>query len=322
MKLALVGDIGGTNARFALWRDERLEAVQVLATADFPGPEQAIATYLEALGLPLGAVGSVCLACAGPVSGDLFRFTNNHWRIERTAFCAALQVDELLMINDFSAMALGMTRVRDEERVPVCPGQAQADRPALVIGAGTGLGVGTLLRQPDGRWLVLPGEGGHVDLPIGSLREAELWQTLYRQLGHVRAEDVLSGNGLLALYRAICLLDGHHPQHLTPAEITAAGLAGERIAAEVLEQFSCWLGRVAGNNVLTLGARGGVYIVGGVVPRFAERFLHSGFAGSFSDKGCMSDYLHGIPVWLVTAEYPGLTGAGVALQQAATAGWI
>ncbi|MDH1262641.1 glucokinase [Pseudomonas sp. GD03944] len=316
MKLALVGDIGGTNARFALWRDDQLEAVQVLATADFSGPEQAIAAYLEAQGLPLGSIGSVCLACAGPVSGDLFRFTNNHWRISRAAFCETLQVDELLLINDFSAMALGMTRVRDDERVQVCPGEAQADRPAVVIGAGTGLGVGTLLALPDGRWMALPGEGGHVDLPIGSPREAALWQVLHHQLGHVRAEDVLSGNGLLALYRAICALDGHHPDHATPAEITAAGLAGERIAAEVLEQFSCWLGRAAGNNVLTLGARGGVYIVGGVVPRFAERFLSSGFAKSFSDKGCMSEYFEGIPVWLVTAEYPGLMGAGVALQQA------
>lgn len=316
MKLALVGDIGGTNARFALWRDEQLESIRVLATADFSGPEQAIRAYLEAQGLPLGAVGAVCLACAGPVDGDLFRFTNNHWRISRAAFCRDLQVDELVLINDFSAMALGMTRLREDERLVVCPGEAQADRPAVVIGAGTGLGVGSLLALDDGNWLALPGEGGHVDLPIGSPREAELWQVLYRQTGHVRAEDVLSGNGLLVLYRAICALDGHVPQHASPAEITAAGMAGERIAAEVLEQFSCWLGRAAGNNVLTLGARGGVYIVGGVVPRFAERFLASGFAKSFSDKGCMSDYFTGIPVWLVTAEYPGLMGAGVALQQA------
>lgn len=165
MKLALVGDIGGTNARFALWRDDHLEAVQVLATADFPGPEQAILAYLQAQGLPLGAIGSVCLACAGPVSGDLFRFTNNHWRIDRAAFCEALQVDELLMINDFSAMALGMTRLAEHERVPVCEGQAQAERPVLVIGAGTGLGVGTLLEQADGRWLVLPGRVGMSTCP-------------------------------------------------------------------------------------------------------------------------------------------------------------
>jgi len=316
VKLALVGDVGGTNARFALWRDDQLESVRVLATADYPRPEQAIRAYLIELGLPLGAVDSVCLACAGPVSGNLFRFTNNHWRLSRSAFCRDLQVRELLLINDFSAMALGMTRLRDDERITVCPGVAEADRPSVVIGPGTGLGVGSLLALSDGSWRALPGEGGHVDLPIGNPREAELWQQLYRQLGHVRAEDVLSGNGLLLLYRSICALDGHAPRLNSPAEVTAAALAGDAVAVAVLEQFCCWLGRAAGNNVLSLGARGGVYIVGGVVPRFAELFLASGFARCFRDKGCMSDYLIGIPVWLVMAEYPGLLGAGVALQQA------
>lgn len=317
MKLALVGDIGGTNARFALWREQQLESVRVLATADYPGPEAAIRAYLDELGLPLGAVDSVCLACAGPVGGDLFRFTNNHWRISRAAFCRELQVRELRLVNDFSAMALGMTRLRDDERRLVCDGVAEADRPCVVIGPGTGLGVGTLLALTDGHWLALPGEGGHVDLPIGTSREAALWQQLQRQLGHVRAEDVLSGGGLLTLYQAICALDGHEPHLGSPAEVTAAALAGDAVALAVLEQFCCWLGRAAGNNVLTLGARGGVYIVGGVVPRFAELFLASGFARCLRDKGCMSDYFNGIPVWLVTAEYPGLMGAGVALQQAA-----
>lgn len=316
MKLALVGDIGGTNARFALWRDNQLESVRVLATVDYPGPEAAIRAYLAELGLAPGAVDSVCLACAGPVSGDLFRFTNNHWRISRAAFCRELKVRELLLINDFSAMALGMTRLGEHERISICPGEAQADRPCVVIGPGTGLGVGTLLALADGSWQALPGEGGHVDLPIGNPREAELWQQLYRQLGHVRAEDVLSGGGLLVLYQAICALDGHRLALHSPAEVTAAALAGDPVAAAVLEQFCCWLGRAAGNNVLSLGARGGVYIVGGVVPRFAEFFRHSGFARSFSEKGCMSHYFAGIPVWLVTAEYPGLMGAGVALQQA------
>jgi len=315
VKLALVGDIGGTNARFALWRDEQLEAVRVLATADYSGPEQAIRVYLDELNQPLDAVDAVCLACAGPVRGDLFRFTNNHWRISRSAFCRDLQLRELLLINDFSAMALGMTRLRDEERLSVCPGEAEAGRPAVVIGPGTGLGVGTLLALADGSWLALPGEGGHVDLPIGTPREAEIWQELYRQLGHVRAEDALSGNGLLQLYRAICALDGVEARLRSAAEITAAALAGDTVSVAVLEQFCGWLGRIAGNNVLSLGARGGVYIVGGVVPRFAEFFLASGFARSFKEKGCMSDYFEGIPVWLVTAEYPGLMGAGVALQQ-------
>ncbi|MCO7516609.1 glucokinase [Pseudomonas guariconensis] len=316
MKALLVGDIGGTNARFALWRDNRLHAVQVLATADYTRPEQAIEAYLAEQGIGRGALAAVCLAVAGPVDGDEFRFTNNHWRLSRRAFCQALQVERLLLLNDFSAMALGMTRLQDGEYRQVCPGEADPARPALVIGPGTGLGVGTLLRLDEQRWLALPGEGGHVDLPVGNTREAAIHQQIHRQIGHVSAETVLSGGGLVRLYQAICALDGDTPRHKTPAQITDAALGGEPRAMAVIEQFCRFLGRVAGNNVLTLGARGGVYIVGGVIPRFAELFLHSGFAASFADKGCMSGYFEGLPVWLVTAEFSGLLGAGVALQQA------
>lgn len=316
MKLALVGDIGGTNARFALWENDQLRAVRVLATADFACPEDAIKLYLQGLNLPLGAIGAVCLSVAGPVSGDEFRFTNNHWRLSRSAFCQTLLVDNLLLINDFSAMALGMTRLQPGDVRQVCAGLAEPLRPSVVIGPGTGLGVGTLLSLGEAQWMALPGEGGHVDLPMSNPREVLLWQHIYNEIGHVSAESVLSGSGLPRLYRAICAVDGHAPVLDSDRAITAAALAGDPIALQVLEQFSCWLGRVAGNNVLTLGARGGVYIVGGVVPRFADLFMASGFARSFADKGCMSDYLTGIPVWLVTAPYPGLMGAGVALQQA------
>ncbi|MFP5428512.1 MAG: glucokinase [Gammaproteobacteria bacterium] len=315
MKDLLVGDIGGTNARFALWRDNQLHAVQVLATADYTSPEQAIEAYLREQGIARGGLAAVCLAVAGPVDGDEFRFTNNHWRLSRKAFCQTLQVEHLQLINDFSAMALGMTRLRDGEFRQVCGGAGDPSRPALVIGPGTGLGVGSLLRLGEQRWLALPGEGGHVDLPVGNAREAAIHQEIHRQIGHVSAETVLSGGGLVRLYQAICALDGDVQRHKTPAEITDAALAGEPRALAVVEQFCRFLGRVAGNNVLTLGARGGVYIVGGVIPRFAELFLRSGFAASFADKGCMSGYFSGVPVWLVTAEFSGLLGAGVALQQ-------
>lgn len=316
MKDLLVGDIGGTNARFALWRDNQLHAVEVFATADYSGPEQAIERYLADQGVALGQVAAACLAVAGPVDGDQFQFTNNQWHLSQRAFCEHLQIDRLLLVNDFTAMALGMTRLKANEYLEVCAGKADGARPALVIGPGTGLGVGCLLRQGERRWLALPGEGGHVDLPVGNAREAAIHQQIHRQIGHVSAETVLSGGGLLRLYQAMCALDGDIARHTSPAQITDAALAGEPRAAAVIEQFCRFLGRVAGNNVLTLGARGGVYIAGGVIPRFAELFLRSGFYTSFTDKGCMSDYFAGIPVWLVTAELSGLLGAGVALEQA------
>nr|WP_272889457.1 glucokinase [Stutzerimonas stutzeri] len=311
----MVGDIGGTNARFALWRDQQIESVRVLPTIDYPRPEDAIRAYLRDVGQSVEALQAVCLACAGPVSGDEFVFTNNHWRLSRKAFCQDLGLSDLLLINDFTAMALGMTRLRDGELISVCEGQSEPGRARLVIGPGTGLGVATLLPMPDGSWHALPGEGGHVCLPIGSVREAALWGCLHEKLGHVNAEAVLSGGGLLELYRASCVLDGELATLTTPAEVTAAALSGDTTAAAVLEQFCVWLGRIAGDNVLTTGARGGVYLAGGIVPRFVELFMRSGFRQSFRDKGCMSRYFDDVPVWIVTADYPGLDGAGVALQQ-------
>lgn len=315
MSVALVGDIGGTHARFAVWRDAQLEHVQVLETADFDGPESALRRYLARIGLDVGAVRTVCLACAGPVSDDHVRFTNNHWRINRAALCAALQIDRLLLINDFAATALGVTQLSASERVVVREGVAHVERPIVVLGPGTGLGAANLLAMAGDAWQALPGEGGHVDLPIGTLRESQLWQLLFRRMGHVQAEDVLSGAGLLVLYQAVCELDEQAPQHADAAAISTAAQQGEPVALAALEQFCVWLGRVAGNHALSLGARGGVYIVGGMVPRFAELFVRSGFAAAFADKGVMSAYLADIPVWLVTAPYPGLIGAGVALQQ-------
>lgn len=311
---ALVGDIGGTNARFALWRNQQIESVRVLPTVEHARPEDAILAYLRDTGQNVDALQAVCLACAGPVSGDEFVFTNNHWRLSRRAFCESLGLSDLLLINDFTAMALGMTRLREGELIEACAGQSEPGGARLVIGPGTGLGVATLLPLSGGGWQALPGEGGHVCLPIGSAREAALWARLHEKHGHVNAEAILSGGGLLELYRTSCALDGEAEKLITPADVTAAALAGDAYAASVLEQFCVWLGRIAGDNVLTTGARGGVYIAGGIVPRFVDFFIRSGFRQSLRDKGCMSRYFDNIPVWVVTAEYPGLEGAGVALQ--------
>lgn len=311
---ALVGDIGGTNARFALWRNQQIESVRVLPTVEHARPEDAIRAYLQDTEQSVDALQAVCLACAGPVSGDQFTFTNNHWRLSRAAFCEDLGLSDLLLINDFTAMALGMTRLREGELIEAVPGRSEPGSARLVIGPGTGLGVATLLPLDDGGWRALPGEGGHVCLPVGSTREAALWARLHEKHGHVNAEAILSGGGLLELYRTSCSLDGEEAKLHTPAEVTAAALAGDTYAASVLEQFCVWLGRIAGDNVLTTGARGGVYIAGGIVPRFVDFFIRSGFSKSFRDKGYMSRYFDNIPVWVVTAEYPGLEGAGVALQ--------
>ncbi|MBF2997620.1 glucokinase, partial [Pseudomonas aeruginosa] len=138
--LGLVGDIGGTNARFALWRGQRLESIEVLACADYPRPELAVRDYLARIGESVANIDSVCLACAGPVGAADFRFTNNHWVINRAAFREELGLDHLLLVNDFSTMAWAASRLGADELVQVRAGSAQADRARLIIGPGTGLG--------------------------------------------------------------------------------------------------------------------------------------------------------------------------------------
>lgn len=315
MTLAMVGDIGGTNARFAIWEDDQLHSIRVFATVDYASPEKALTVYLQDLELQRGDVTSICLAVAGPVTGDDFHFTNSHWKINRQAFCAELKIDHLILVNDFTAMALGMTRLKDDEYLTVRHGKGDPRGARVVIGPGTGLGVGTLIRSGEARWTAVPGEGGHVDLPIGTPREALLWMRLMATHEHVSAETILSGAGLLLLYQVSCGLDEIEPELKSPAAITSAALKGDPVASAVLEQFCVFLGRVAGNNVLTVGGRGGVYIAGGVIPRFVDFFMQSGFNKAFAEKGLMKDYFNDVPVWLVTAEYPGLMGAGVALDQ-------
>lgn len=312
MSIALVGDVGGTNARFALWQSGELAAVEVFACADFASPEAAISAYLQRQHV---TIAQLCLACAGPVQSGQVRLTNNHWYVAADSLRDTLKLERAELINDFTAMALGMTQVTEDELLPVADGQALAGQMRLVMGPGTGLGVAGLLPLPDGRWQVISGEGGHVNLPATSEREARVLAYLQSQQDYVNAESILSGGGLLRLYQACCAIDQRDCPFDSPAQVTAAALAGDDYADAVLEMWCCWLGRVMGNAAVTLGSRGGVYIAGGVVPRFAERFLASGFHRAFCGKGSMSDYLAQMPIALVQAEWPGLLGAGVWLDQ-------
>jgi glucokinase len=315
MRLSLIADIGGTNARFALWDGHQPNAVEVLAPDDFRTPADAVREYLSRVGKSLDELDAVCLACAGPVQGDHFRFTNNAWSLNRGQFCEELGLRQLTLINDFAAQAMGISRVQQDELCEIVPGSSEIYEPALVIGPGTGLGVGTLLHFPDGSWNALPGEGGHVDLPVANALEAKLWGSMRAVFDHVSAEHVLSGSGLMNLYHAFCDVEEWSVRFTDPAQITDAALAGDEQALRVVDQFCTWLGRIAGNNVLTLGARGGVYLTGGILPRIVGLLRKSGFTAAFSEKGQMRNYIKGIPVWLVTADQPGLMGTGVALQQ-------
>ena len=308
--LNLLADIGGTNARFALSDGTRLFAIQTLPTADYPTLQDAIRAYLQAQG---ETVAQAAIAIANPVTGDHIQMTNHHWSFSIAAMQHELRLEKLRVINDFTAQALAIPRLTATEKRAVRAGEAVAGTPVAVLGPGTGLGVSGLIPNGD-RWIALASEGGHVSFAPRDDAELAIWQYARIQYGHVSAERLINGAGLSLIDSALANAE-NDVSNRSPAEITAAALAGEARARAVLDHFSAFLATVAADLVLTLGARGGVYLCGGILPRVADYFINqSPFNARFADKGRFAAYLDAVPVWLVTAENPGLLGAAEALQ--------
>ncbi|MFT3817893.1 MAG: glucokinase [Rubrivivax sp.] len=326
----LVADIGGTNARFA-WIDgpaappaHRL----TLAVPAHPGPAEAAQAYLAELQARLGpayrAPRRAAFAVATAVAGDRVAFTNSHWDFSRDAVRRALGLDELAIVNDFEALALALPQLSAAQWRPVGPAaplpMAEAPPGTLlaVVGPGTGLGVGAVLRTLCG-WQALPGEGGHATLAAGSALEAELIACVRRVHPHVSAERLLSGMGLPLLYAALAELKGLQgaaaaaPCGSAEAVVQAALAGTDALAGETLDLFCALLGGFAGNVALTLGARAGLFIGGGVVPHFAERFVASAFRARFEAKGRFRAYLAAVPTMLITDTQVALDGAALAL---------
>ena len=317
---ALVADVGGTNARFALVRpgdsELKLAHVHTLQCDDYDGLEDACRAYFSLAGINPDQVGRACMAFACPVDGEEIRFTNNHWRVRRSELVNSLGLTELKLLNDFTAMALGMLRIPDDECLPVGEGESSEGVARLVIGPGTGLGVSGLIPScTSGNWIPLATEGGHVSFaPLDDIDGAVL-NYLQRQFGRVSVERILCGQGLLNLYQALCHIRGEFAKYYSPAAVSDSALAGDDpIAVETLRRFCRILGSVAGDSALTLGARGGVYLCGGILPRIETFFRQSDFRKAFEDKGRFRSYMERIPVWLCTADNPGLIGAAAALD--------
>jgi glucokinase len=247
-------------------------------------------------------------AVAAPLHGDLVRMTNHVWQFSVREVCRSVGLQRLILLNDFTALALSLRHLPAQELSQVGGGPAVPNAPIALIGAGTGLGVSGLI--PSGEhWLPLQGEGGHVTLPASNDREAAALALLRKRFGHVSAERVLSGPGLLNLYEALCALDGEAPTLSTPAAVTENGLQlAQGQARETLDMFCKLLGVVTGNLVLTLGAVGGVFIGGGVVPRLKGYFAQSPFRQSFEDKGRYALYLSPVPVHVIHSEWPAFVG--------------
>ena len=315
----LLGDVGGTNARWA-WQAQPGDAptrALTLAARDHASIGESIAAYLRQQALP--APCEVAFGIATAVTGDAVRMTNHAWDFSIAALQRELGVQRLLVLNDFEALAHAVPALGAHERRCVGGPVEGAPGTALgVIGPGTGLGVSGLLPDGRGGWRVVVGEGGHVTLAPSNAREASLLARLRERFGHVSAERACSGPGLVNLYEAACMLDGVAARALDPAQVLTQALDGtDAQCADALTAFASLLGNVAGNLALTLGARGGVVIGGGIVPRLGDRFAQLPFRERFEDKGRFRGYLEAIPTWVITAEAPALLGAARALDEMA-----
>jgi glucokinase len=313
----LLADVGGTNARFA-WQSHDgapVTDVQVLPVADYPTLQAAMHAYLAGLGR--GQPAMAAIAIANPITGDQIRMTNHHWSFSQAAVKAEFALSHLRLLNDFTALALALPDLPASELRQVGGGTGDPDKAIALLGAGTGLGVSGLVPDGAGGWVPLEGEGGHVTLPAVSARERLVMDGLTRLYGRASAERLCSGQGLLDAFTLLCEADGVALSGLsTAAAVTDAALkARQPQALEALSMLCAVLGSVAGNLALTLGARGGVYIGGGIVPRLGSWFDTSPFRQRFEAKGRFQSYLQDIPVWVITsAQSPALLGAARSLS--------
>jgi glucokinase len=310
----LVADIGGTNARFALATRDKDRIItrdsQTFRAEDFETIRDAADAYLEAVTAKPKAA---CFAVAGPVGDDVIDFTNSPWVLEVANIKAALGLDRFMVANDFEALASSLRHLPKSDLVSVKPGVGAADAPILVIGPGTGLGQALVL-SVGGRDRIISTEGGHVGLAPGTDEEIEVMKFIAREHPRVSVERVLSGRGLVNIHRALCAIAGTPRVSLKANEITKAAMTKEYpIAVRAVEMFCELLGAVAGDAVLATGARGGVVLGGGILPKIREIFLASQFTRRFLDKGRMRDYVERAPVDLIVNDGAALIGAAAIL---------
>ena len=314
----LVGDIGGTNARFAWIAKEGapLDNIDSLPAADYPSLLDAMRAYLgrhERKSPRWCAIG-----IANPVVGDRVQMTNHDWSFSISEMQRQLGLSRFLVVNDFTALALSLPVLQPADLRAVGGGKAVPGAPLALLGAGTGLGVSGLLPAGGGhRAIPINGEGGHVTLAAADEREEQVVAVLRRRYGHASAERALSGPGIVNLYQALCQLAGEPLAQLEAAQITARAADGsDPRSVEAMALFFSFLGTVAGNLALSLGSLGGLFIGGGIVPRLGAAIDRSRFRERFESKGRFRAYLEAIPTYVVQAKIsPALTGAARALEE-------
>lgn len=304
----LIGDIGGTNARFSILVDVYAEPKEfpIIQTADFATIDEAIqAGVLDKTSLqPRAAI----LAIAGPINGEEIPLTNCPWVVRPKAMIKGLGLEEILIVNDFEAQALAIASLSDEHREPIGSSTDGMTASRVVLGPGTGLGVAGLIHA-EHTWIPVPGEGGHIDVGPRTERDHAIFPHLDPIEGRISAEQLLCGRGMVNIYQAICKADGKPQRYIDPAEVSTAGLNGsDPSAEETLSLFATYLGRVAGDVALIFMARGGVYLAGGISQKILPALRRPEFRAAFEDKAPHSAMMKAIPTYVVTHPMAALAG--------------
>jgi len=312
----LVGDVGGTNARLAVVDGQgHVRNPRAYPCKDYPSLGDIIAHYFEQV-IGRARPSRAVIAVAGPVVDGEIEFTNLDWRVSEGDLLAQFEFEAVRLINDFAAQALACPLLEGADLRVLGPdrGKGAHGAPIVALGAGTGFGVAGLARSDRGD-VAISTEGGHAAFAPSDDVEAMLWKRLHAKFGRVSIERVLSGAGLYDLYCALAELQGQNALLPDEVAVTKEGLVGDPLASATLDRFGGILGAVAGDLALTFGARGGVFVSGGIAPRIAERLVNGVFRSRFEDKGRLQGYVSDIPTYLVLHPYPAIIGAARELQQ-------
>ncbi|NOX68233.1 MAG: glucokinase [Gammaproteobacteria bacterium] len=309
----LVGDIGGTNARFAIvdGSDSQFSSQKSLRCADFETATLAMKAYLESVGIE--RVTAICLAVAGPVGIDGVRVTNNTWRVDIAKLREVFNTEAIRLLNDFEAIAYAIPLLGASDFFAIgSPHRIDLDRPEFtvaVVGPGTGFGAAGLCKRNHSLFPIV-GEQGHVGFAPETEAQFQIYSELVEQFGRVSTERLLSGPGVKNIYRVLSTACGNDKSELSTSEIfSSAAEQSDPSAVDTVNIFFEVLGQVAGDLALALGAAEGIYIAGGIVPRYAEMLAASNFRRGFENKGRQRALMEKIPVQLVIHPQPGLLGA-------------
>jgi len=312
----LVADIGGTNIRFGLVNNDGTTCeIKTYQCGAYKSLADVMRVYLDRHDCE-GKTVNACLAIACPVETDQITMTNLPWTFSQSALKNELNINQLFLINDYTAIAHAVPLLTDAQKVQIGEGKAISGKPISICGPGTGLGVANLVPTVDG-WCCLGGEGGHVDFAPVDADEIKILSYLLESKQHrISYEQLLCGKGLEQIYQAFLSIDNLPKNSLSAEQISAKAIDGScSLCEKSLHQFCNTLGSFAGNLALTLGCFGGVYIAGGIVPRFVSFIQSSDFRQRFDAKGRLSSFINNIPTYVITEAQPGLIGASAYIRQ-------